>query len=154
MYSSSKCFCAAFTTFVVSWNQHMAWVLNFNHVLTSMWLWQIGYLSPLSYFLIARKVYWQSVTLKISPAKVRPPACQKQKSVSNTLKAFTVITVSDTALIFWAETCNTLQLIPTSVLFNPTRPWLKHSHWHEWEIDLKTMPANGSWWLMGDCLID
>lgn len=100
-----------------------------------------SYLSALSYFLIASKLFWQSEN------STKNFSCKGQTT-------FTVITVSDTALIFWAETCNTLQLIPTSVLFNPTRPWLKHSHWHEWEIDLKTMPANGSWWLMGDCLID
>lgn len=39
------------------------------------------------------------------------------------------------------------------VSFCSSETWLKRSHWHEWEIDLKTMSANGSWeqgWLMDD----
>lgn len=36
-------------------------------------------------------------------------------------------------------------LLLTSHLFSSSPPWLKLSHWHEWETDFKTMSANGSW---------
>lgn len=65
-----------------------------------------------------------------------------------------VITVINTARGLWSET---LPLVPTSVLSSSSPPWLKHGHWHEWEIDFKAMYANESWeqaWLMDDCLID